>query len=283
MMIARRPLVTRRDALLAATVAVAGTGLLFAGLAHLRGRWPDSPQRAIVVLSLDASIEQPNPRYPVGAIALPAVEQQKQISLPPMATPLPSNDSAPEPPPEAESQPSGLDATTLRELEREREDLKARLAQARADAESAAERAVLKAMAGRARSLDIAAGPKGTVRQLDLSGHPQAIIDEVMRRHRLRVSRQVLTGPAEQNFLSSADARGDRFFANSYSTPGIYEVFELSPEAVAHMSRLEEAEIRRRNLNLERTKVTRVVFGIVQTPEGDHDIGLLDFEVQSLD
>ncbi|OYT68811.1 MAG: hypothetical protein CFK52_14370, partial [Chloracidobacterium sp. CP2_5A] len=163
MMISRRPLVTRRDALLAAMLAVTATGLLFASLASLRGRWPDAQHRSIVVLRLDAAIERSNPRYPVGAIPLPAVEEEKQILLPPVATPLPTTDSAPDPPPESKAQPSGFDAATLRELEREREELKARLAQARADAESAAERAVLKAMAGRARSLDIAAGPKGTV------------------------------------------------------------------------------------------------------------------------
>ena len=67
------------------------------------------------------------------------------------------------------------------------------------------------------------------------------------------------------------------------SSPGVYEVFELSPEAVAHMSRLEESEIRRRNLDLEKTKVTRVVFGIVPTSGGDYDLGLLEFEAQPLE
>jgi hypothetical protein len=229
-------------------------------------------------------MEQAGPRHPLSALVLPAVREEKE--LPPLESEPPSTaPPTPRPiePPAPRPTPSTLDAATLRELQREREELRARLAQAQTDADIAAERAVLKAMAGRARALDVVAGPRGTVRQLELSGHPQQVIDQVMRRHRLRVSRQVLTGPAEQNYLSAAQAGGERFFANTYSSPGVYEVFELSPEAVAHMSRLEESEIRRRNLDLEKTKVTRVVFGIVPTPGGDYDLGLLEFEAQPLE
>lgn len=279
-MLPRRPIVSRRDTLLSALLALGLSAAVVGALGLVRGRWPDVPQRPHIVLTLDTAVERPEARYLMSVIPLPAVEHRVETRPP---IPPPPSDTNPAPPPDVVPDAFCFDAETLKELEREREDLKARLARAQAEADLAAERAVLRAMAGRARALDVAAGPKGTIRELDLSGHPQAVIDRVMQRHRLRVSRQVLTGPAEQNFLSSADARGERFYANTYSSPGVYEVFELSPEAVAHMSRLEEAEIKRRNLNLETTKVSRVVFGIVPSPGGDHDLGLLEFQAQALE
>jgi hypothetical protein len=87
---------------------------------------------------------------------------------------------------------------------------------------------------------------------------------------------------SNQEFLSSAaDGTGDRYYADRNRRAGYGEVFELSRDSVAVMSRLEEEEIRRRKMDLARTRVTRVKFGIVQQG-GKYDIGVTEFHAEAI-
>ena len=126
--------------------------------------------------------------------------------------------------------------------------------------------------------------PLGTVRELDLTGQPQHVIDRVMGKYRMRIVDKFVSGKNSQSFLSSASTGGnDRYYATSAPRPGIYSVFEMSRESVAKMSILEEHEIRKRGLRPKTTKVSRVVFGIVPNTNGEPDLGIIAFESQNLD
>ena len=123
----------------------------------------------------------------------------------------------------------------------------------------------------------------GTVRELDLTGQPQHIIDRIMGKYRMRIVDKYVSGKNSQSFLSSAStADNDRYYATKAPRPGIYRVFEMSRESVAKMSILEEHEIRKRGLRPETTKVSRVVFGVVPNTNGEPDLGIKTFESQNL-
>jgi hypothetical protein len=121
-------------------------------------------------------------------------------------------------------------------------------------------------------------GGLGTVRSLDFEGWPKKVVDEIMRRYDLHITHRKLMRGSNQNFLSSAaNERGDKFYADRGTNPGVYEVFELSRRAIAKMSELEEQEIRKRGMNLQRTRVKEARFGIVETGAGEYDIGIVKF------
>ena len=123
----------------------------------------------------------------------------------------------------------------------------------------------------------------GTVRELDLTGQPQHIIDRVMGKYRMRIVDKFVSGKNSQSFLSSAStAENDRYYATNAPRPGIYSVFEMSRESVAKMSILEEHEIRKRGLRPTTTKVSRVVFGVVPNINGEPDLGIIAFESENL-
>ncbi len=123
----------------------------------------------------------------------------------------------------------------------------------------------------------------GTVRELDLTGQPQHIIDGIMGKYRMRIVDKFVSGKNSQSFLSSAStAENDRYYATQAPRPGIYSVFEMSRESVAKMSILEESEIRKRGLRPETTRVSRVLFGVVPNRNGEPDLGIIAFESQNL-
>ena len=117
----------------------------------------------------------------------------------------------------------------------------------------------------------------GAVRTLDFKGFPQAIVDEIMARYDIRIEQKFVGANKNPSFLSYAETQGG-VYLNSQG-PGYFEVFVLSREAMSKMSQLEMEELRKRNLDPERTTVVRVVFGIIQTKEG-HDLGIVDFETR---
>lgn len=192
------------------------------------------------------------------------------------APPTPS----PEPSPAGTPAPAPLADDIRAELERERASLKSSLA--RRDSEMADTLAKLArdspppspsdASPPGAASGAAPPNPGGqTVRELDFSGWPQDVVNDVMARHGLKITEKALSGGVSQSFLSSAaTADGNRFTADRAGAPGaaagVYNVFLLSPQAVAHMARTEEEALRARGFEPERARVTRVKFGITGNP-----------------
>lgn len=125
-------------------------------------------------------------------------------------------------------------------------------------------------------------GIEGAVRELKLEGHPPEVLEQIMNRYNLRVVlREFKSGSRGQNFLSSASkGPGEQYFGGLSVPPGVYEVFQLNQETVGLMSRLEEDAIRKQGLEPLKTRVIRVVFGIVNSEGGGYELGVLSLEAE---
>lgn len=130
-----------------------------------------------------------------------------------------------------------------------------------------------------------APGPEGAIRELDLEGYPKDIVDDVMDRYGLQIVMQEMpAGRQGQSFLSSASRGGnDRYFGGMTAEAGVYEVFRLSRQSVAEMSRLEEQAIKERGMEPMRTRVIKIVFGIVKAKSGSYDLGVKTFEAEAVE
>ncbi len=121
------------------------------------------------------------------------------------------------------------------------------------------------------------------VRELDFSGWPPDVIQSVMQRYGMRIERRYVSNFTPNTFLSRATVPDNKhFYAGHGAAPGIYEVFELTPAALARMSSLEEQELIKRGWQPEQCVTSRVVFGIVRQPNGGYDLGVLLMESQYL-
>lgn len=126
-------------------------------------------------------------------------------------------------------------------------------------------------------------GPQGAIRELTLDGYPQKVVDGIMDRYNLHVTMQTVKGGRRgQSFLSSAASGGDQYFGGMTVPAGVYEVFQLSRETVALMSRLEEKALCDRGFEPLRARVIRIVFGIVETKNGEYALGVKSLEAESV-
>ncbi len=125
-------------------------------------------------------------------------------------------------------------------------------------------------------------GIEGAVRELKLEGYPPEVLEQIMNRYNLRVVlREFKAGSRGQNFLSSASkGPGEQYFGGLSVPPGVYEVFQLNQETVGLMSRLEEDAIREQGLEPLKTRVIRVVFGIVNSAGGGYELGVLSLDAE---
>ena len=234
-----------------------------------------------VIVSLETPAEQPLLPFLVATLPGGDAPPPQLADFP--AAPPPPQDAGTVSPPTPPPPPPELPPEVEQALREERERLMARLQGERAVASAIVEEATRSAPPPPPTGGVRAPARLGTVRELDLTGQPQDVIDAIMAKHRLSIREKFVSGADSQSFLSSAATQGDeRFFAARAPRPGIYTVFQLSREAIAHMSRLEEQEIRRRGLKPESTRVTRVVFGVTTGASGTPDLGIRTFEWDSV-
>jgi hypothetical protein len=257
--------------------------MLGVSLVAMRHSWPRAPAGTPLFLDLESPREALRPLYMVASMPVPA-SATPTPAPPASAMPTPADPAETPRPPKPPETELLLGEADRADLEAERQRLTAELQQKRQDALSEIDEQLQKASRTmQAPKLKVAAGSLGTVRELDLKGWPQDVIERIMKKYELRITERYAPGSSNQSFLSSAaTAAGGRYYASRGGRPGHYQVFELSREVVAHMSRLEEAEIRRRNLDLERTRVASVTFGIVQTSPDQYDIGILTFQAEQI-
>lgn len=276
------------------TSAVAVHLVAAACLAIPRGTFPQPTRNPSLVLLLDNPRELPDDRVymvaslPQNVTESPALPQEitraeapaGEAAAKPTPTPAQTPEPTPPPPePPPTPPPPGDREQLMQELAAEREQLRAKLQQ---------QRELAAAMTPSppppvARNPESGDSGVGTIRSLDFEGWPKNVVDEMMARYDLRVTQRRVSSGSNQSFLSSAaNERGDRFYADRNSRPGVYQVFELSRKCVATMSRLEEAEIKRRGWKPERTRVKEVRFGIVEQEPGKYDIGIIKIVAEEL-
>lgn len=263
--------------LLALVLHVLGLGLLFLP------RYHESivPPEQLVVFRLEASPEGQAPMF------MPSTNPQ--VALPPSGS-----DSIPDAnitaggeliSPLDASADTVSDAQLAEMLAEEREALRAELEQlselAAASPTSAKKVPLPPPVSG--EQGHAGKGPEGAIRELDLSGYPQSVVDDIMDRYKLKVvTRKMKAGQGGQNFLSSASkGESERFFGGLRTMQeGIYEVFQLSRDSVAHMSRLEEQALRTKGMEPLKARVIHITFGIVKTESGEYELGVKSLEAE---
>jgi hypothetical protein len=196
-------------------------------------------------------------------------------------TPLQVHGELPTPTPEASPTPtSGIDPAAEEELRRDEQELQWSIDQIKNNV--AQQIADLAASMPPPQGLSLPNSPQ-VIRELDFSHYPPHVVEAVMARYGMRVERRYVSRFSPNTFISRARVAGEKYFYSSAGgSPGIYEVFELTPRALEKMSTLEEEELRRRGFDPARCITKRVVFGLVETPTGQYDLGVLDLEAIAL-
>lgn len=118
---------------------------------------------------------------------------------------------------------------------------------------------------------------EGTVREFDIGNVPEKVSDSVLQKYRIRITKKFISGENDVSFLNRVQIQGKTFFSGKAS--GYYEVFEIPMEAVKKMTFLENMEFYKRKLDPSKTRVKKIVFGIVQN-NGEYDLGITTFEYE---
>jgi len=119
---------------------------------------------------------------------------------------------------------------------------------------------------------------EGAIREIDITGVPPNVSQEVLGRYGIRIMLMNLNGnDPNPGFLSRAQTNEGQFVKRSGS--GVFQVFNYGPPAIARMMQLEEAELEKQGLDPKTSRVVRVVFGVVRTTKG-YDLGIKKLEAE---
>lgn len=134
--------------------------------------------------------------------------------------------------------------------------------------------------AGREFLLNSDGGRSGVVRTIDVSSFPEDLVVRVLARYGISIEfREVEVDGETRSFLNSATTEKGTF--TSVRQGGFYQVFVMSPKALSMMSAMELRAMQERGHDPLRTRVRKVVFGIVKDDEfGDYGLGVTELEVE---
>ncbi len=125
-----------------------------------------------------------------------------------------------------------------------------------------------------------AGAARGPMRTIDFKGHPDHVVQDIMKRYDIKIVQKFVDANPQTGFLAYAET-DDGVYLNRQGS-GYYEVFVLSMTALAKMSQLEHEELVKQGYNLNQTTVEKAVFGIIEE-EGEHDLGILEFEARPIE
>lgn len=158
------------------------------------------------------------------------------------------------------------------------EEMEKELENSLSDLHGAIERRSLHAKGTKA-GFDSSGAEEGTVRVLDIGNVPGKISDRVLQRYRIRITKKFISSDNDLFFLNKVQVQDKTFISGSGT--GYYEVFEIPLEAVKKMTLLEGMEFSARRLDPSKTRVKKIVFGIVQI-DGEYDLGITVFEFEEI-
>ncbi len=140
---------------------------------------------------------------------------------------------------------------------------------------------------GREFLLNSDGGKAGVIRTLDVSGFPEDLVVKVFNRYGITIEhRNVRLDEANRSYLNTATTESGTF--TSVQHEGFYEVFVLSPKAVAYMSALETQALTDGGHNPRTTRVRKITFGIVKQEDPNckqcepYILGVVDMEVERI-
>lgn len=251
---------------------------------------PEEPevQKISIVLAPPQEPTLPAPPSHVPEFA-PAVETSPDVAETSISTEAPATE--PEPAEEAVSPPPApatsvqrlLSDEVKRELERDRQEL-AMMRKDLTKEQTLMHAQIIKesvAAEGRKFKIRTSGSPTGVLRTLELANYPQPIVDKVLQKYGIRIVRKFVQDGQDSRltYLNTAETREGVF--RSQRGMGVYDVFTLTPKAIAKMSQLETEEIIRRGYDINHTRVIEVRFGIVKTGD-EYDLGIIEMKVEEL-
>ncbi len=164
-----------------------------------------------------------------------------------------------------------------RDLEREQTSLDDDMRELRMRISAGARPATTK---GQDADFDSRGLEQGTIRTLDIRDLPDHLAGHVLGRYGIRITRKYINTQDGITYLNRVQM-SDKTFQSSGGS-GYYEVFELSPQALRHLTGLERDEILRRKLNPERVRVVKVVFGVIEG-NGEYVLTIREFDFQEIE
>ncbi|MCX8035956.1 MAG: hypothetical protein N3D11_02655 [Candidatus Sumerlaeia bacterium] len=233
----------------------------------------DEKAEAAVVLN-------PAPPDPVPIPPQPETEKPPEppAPQPPSATPTPpptSQQIAPLPEPPISPEMLEQFRASVEKTEAEQEAQKSRIMAQVATITNSAEAGGVK------RPYTSAGSERGTVREIDMARYPKSMQERFMARYKIKIQSRLVKDGGRSSYVNAVTTdRGT--YLNSGGT-GYYEVMTLSGEVLARMAQLEEAELRKRNLNPTRALVREIVFGLREEPNGQVDLYVTRFRADPIE
>lgn len=134
--------------------------------------------------------------------------------------------------------------------------------------------------AGRKFLLNSDGGRAGIIRTIDVSSFPEDLVKRVLARYGISIEfRNVELDGETRSFLNSATTEAGTF--TSVQREGYYEVFVMSAKALSMLSSMQLRALQDRGHDPMRTRVTKIVYGIVKDEEfGDYGLGVTEMEVE---
>ncbi len=120
----------------------------------------------------------------------------------------------------------------------------------------------------------------GAIRMLDLEGFPEHVVRKVLARYDIQFDHRYTKPTAGRNFLNAA-MTADGNYTNEQAE-GYYDVLVLSRKAFSMMASRELEALTRRGYDPKRSRVLKIVFGIVLDSDGDYDLAVTDFEAENI-
>ena len=113
------------------------------------------------------------------------------------------------------------------------------------------------------------------LRKLDLTDATPDEVQTIRKQYGLIVSRRYVDGRAGQNYIGSvSDKGGEQYYSHGTVKPGIYDVFDFSPQSLELLSQYEEEAVRKQNLDPKSTLIKEIVFGIIRQTDSPPKLGV---------
>jgi hypothetical protein len=121
---------------------------------------------------------------------------------------------------------------------------------------------------------------KGVVRRIDIASYPHEVQERFMRRYGITVRRKFVPAGARQSYVNAVST--ERGTYENRGSSGYYEVMTLSKDVLRRMAELEQEELLKRKLALDRSQVREIVFGLREI-EGQIDLVVTRFSAVEIE
>jgi hypothetical protein len=123
-------------------------------------------------------------------------------------------------------------------------------------------------------------GAQGAIRLLNLEGFTTEQVMPVLKRYGFTYERRHITPSAGRSFLNAAVT--EKGVYTNQPAEGVYDVLVHSAKSISIMSSREVEALSRAGYDPQRSRVMKVVFGIVRRENGDLDLDVTDLVAEQI-